>query len=96
MIMIDRILFLTARLKDHLIQLGVALPPAVSLHNNKILQLNTDFQHMSQVLANKKHDHLFQNAAVVFTALTSDYVHIQNLEDLLRTTEAICQYVVSY
>lgn len=94
--MIDRILCLTTGLKNHLIELGFALPPSMSMKNNKILQVNLDFQHMSEVLTNKKYANLFQNAEVVFTALTSDHFHIQNLQDLLNNSEIICSYVMAY
>ena len=94
--MIDRLIVLTGKIQQHLIQLGFDLPPVVDMHNNKLKQINMSFMQMSEVVANRKSTLLFTNASYVFTAIMAEHAYITNLKDLLTLTERIYSYVSSY
>lgn len=94
--MIDTIIDLTICTKQHLIRLGFGLPPVMHMHNNKVKQLDMDIRQMTEVIANEKKDTLFENASCLFIALTSEYANVQNLTDLLQTSERLHDYVCSY
>lgn len=94
--MLDRLILLTGKIQQHLIQLGFDLPPVVDIHNNKLKQINMSFMQMAEVVASRKSPLLFTNAAYLFTAIMTEHTYITNLHDLLTLTERIHSYVSSY
>ena len=94
--MIDRLVFLTRRIKEMLIQLGCELPPAAVMFNNKMKQMDLDFRQMAQVLTGKYFKNLFENATHVFTYIMTEQYNIRTLKQLLVVSERVYTYIASY
>lgn len=94
--MIDRLVFLTRRIKEMLIQLGCELPPAAEMFNNKMKQMDLDLRQMAHVLTGKYFHTLFENATHLFTYIMTEHYDIRTLKQLLDVSESVYTYIASY
>ena len=94
--MIDELVFYAAATKQHLIELGIALPPVLQMHNNKVHQIAMDFKHMATTLTQCTSDSLYDNINAVGYECTREYFDVHNLQDALHVTRHIYQYIRTY
>jgi hypothetical protein len=94
--MLDRIVLLTRRMKELLITLGCELPPAATVFNNKMKQLNLDFKQMARLLTGEYGPTLFENASRVFTFIMTEQYNIRTLKQLLCASERVHSYIATY
>jgi len=94
--MIDRLLFLTKRIKEMLIAMGCELPPVTVMFNNKMKQLNLDFRQMAQVLTGQYFGTLYDNASHLFTFIMTEQYNARTLKQLLHDSERVHTYIANY
>ena len=94
--MIDRLVFLTRRIKEMLIGIGCELPPAATMSNNKIKQIDLDFKQLARVLTGNYTHTLYANASLVFTYIMTEQYKIDTLNDLLCVSERVFAYIYNY
>lgn len=94
--MLHTIANLTSKLKERLIELGYELPPAASMHNNLLKQIDMDYRQMSYILTLKRFETLSENVSNVGLACTAEFMSVTSLPELLAATERIFTYVSSY
>lgn len=94
--MIDRLVFLTKHIKEMLIAMGCELPPATTIFNNKMKQLNLDFRQMAQVLTGQYFDTLYENASHLFTFIMTEQYNTHTLKQLLHDSELVYAYIATY
>jgi hypothetical protein len=94
--MLDELVFYTAATKQHLIEMGIALPPVLQMHNNKVHQIAMDFKHMATTLTDSASNSLYDNINAVGFECTREHFDVHNLQDALHATRHIYQYVRAY
>ena len=94
--MIDRLVFLTRRIKEMFIGIGCELPPSTVMYNNKIKQIHLDFRQMSQVITGTYYHTLYKNANHLFTYVMTEQYKIQTLNELLVASERVHNYIATY
>ena len=94
--MIDAIEQQTSQLKMLLIGLGFALAPPVQLHQNKIKQINQEFQDISRILVGTYTNNLFDNVRHVAGTITAEYCAVLSLRDVLVQTQKMNRYILHY
>lgn len=94
--MIDELMFYAAAIKQHFIEMGIALPPVLQMHNNKVHQIAMDFKHMATTLTECVSDSLYDNINALGYECTREYFDVHNLEDALYVGRLIYNYVCAY
>lgn len=94
--MLKKIEMDTIQFKQKLINLGIELPPATVIHNNKFKQIDMDYKQMSTVCLGKYDTNIFKNASNVFLKCTATYYIIRNLSDLRNALTQSLVYISKY
>jgi hypothetical protein len=94
--MLDELLSETYTLKMRLIELGIVLSPPGCVHNNKLKQLQYDFQEIAVHCGYKKDAPLFEHAAFIYQFIIPMYFQINNLKDLKICSSNVHSYMSHY
>lgn len=94
--MIDTLVTHAADIKTQLTKLGFAIPPQTHIDTHKIKQIHRDFCHCTSEVIGHSQDNLYHNVQTLLWHTTCIYTRVQTLDDVLKATTYLLQYLKRY